>query len=177
MPNAEQRDIAEALFEPKQSREEIKNAIKLEEARGYGQKPIPSEELAPVAQPSQHAVRKIAPFEQETLAASQCWPQSVAPPLLYVLGGFVVALGCDFALPPFPKFGFRCLHAATTDGSICGKALVACIRCGVSVIIGRMQSNMMPRPLLAPLRTKPAWLHTALMRAQGFQLTGLVAAA
>ena len=33
MPNAEQRDIAEALFEPKQSREEIKNAIKLEEAR------------------------------------------------------------------------------------------------------------------------------------------------
>ena len=37
MPNAEQRDIAEALFEPKQSREEIKNAIKLEEARGYGQ--------------------------------------------------------------------------------------------------------------------------------------------
>jgi hypothetical protein len=33
MPDAEQRDIAEALFEPKQSREEIKNAIKLEEAR------------------------------------------------------------------------------------------------------------------------------------------------
>jgi len=33
MPDAEQRDIAEALFEPKQSREEIKNANKLEEAR------------------------------------------------------------------------------------------------------------------------------------------------
>jgi hypothetical protein len=33
MPDAEQRDIAEALFEPKQSREEIKNAIKIEEAR------------------------------------------------------------------------------------------------------------------------------------------------
>jgi hypothetical protein len=32
MPDAEQRDIAD-LFEPKQSREEIKNAIKLEEAR------------------------------------------------------------------------------------------------------------------------------------------------
>ena len=32
MPNAEQRDIAEALFEPKQSREDIKNPIKLEEA-------------------------------------------------------------------------------------------------------------------------------------------------
>ena len=32
MSDAEQR-IAEALFEPKQSREEIKNAIKLEEAR------------------------------------------------------------------------------------------------------------------------------------------------
>jgi hypothetical protein len=34
MPDAEQqRDSAEALFEPKQSREEIKDAIKLEEAR------------------------------------------------------------------------------------------------------------------------------------------------
>jgi hypothetical protein len=33
MPDAEQRDLAEALFEPKQSREEIKDAIKLEEAR------------------------------------------------------------------------------------------------------------------------------------------------
>jgi len=32
MSDAEQR-IAEALFEPKQSREEIKDAIKLEEAR------------------------------------------------------------------------------------------------------------------------------------------------
>jgi len=91
-----------------------------------------------------------------------------------VLGGFVVGftLGCDLALPPFPKFGFRSLHAATTSGSICGKALVACARCGVSAIIGRTQSNMMPRPLLAPLRTKPAWLHAALIRAQGCQLTG-----
>ena len=33
MSDAEQRDIAEALFEPKQSREEIKDAIKLEDAR------------------------------------------------------------------------------------------------------------------------------------------------
>ena len=33
MPDAEQRDLAEALFEPKQSREEIEDAIKLEEAR------------------------------------------------------------------------------------------------------------------------------------------------
>jgi hypothetical protein len=33
MSDAEQRDIAEALFEPKQSREEIKDAIKLEETR------------------------------------------------------------------------------------------------------------------------------------------------
>ena len=33
MSDAEQRDIAEALFEPKQSREEIKDAIKLEEVR------------------------------------------------------------------------------------------------------------------------------------------------
>jgi hypothetical protein len=33
MPDAEQRDIAEAFFAPKQSREQIRNAIKLEEAR------------------------------------------------------------------------------------------------------------------------------------------------
>ena len=33
MSDAEQRDTAEALFAPKQSREELKNAIKLEEAR------------------------------------------------------------------------------------------------------------------------------------------------
>jgi hypothetical protein len=33
MTDAERRDIAEALFEPKQSRQEIKDAIKLEEAR------------------------------------------------------------------------------------------------------------------------------------------------
>jgi hypothetical protein len=33
MSDAEQRDIAEALFAPKQSREDIRNAIKLEEAR------------------------------------------------------------------------------------------------------------------------------------------------
>jgi hypothetical protein len=33
MSDAEQRDIAEAFFEPKQSREEIKDAIKMEEAR------------------------------------------------------------------------------------------------------------------------------------------------
>jgi len=33
MSDAEKRDIAEARFEPKQGREEIKNAIKLEEAR------------------------------------------------------------------------------------------------------------------------------------------------
>ena len=32
MSDAEQRDIAEALFAPKQSREDIRNAIKLEEA-------------------------------------------------------------------------------------------------------------------------------------------------
>jgi hypothetical protein len=33
MSEAEQRDMAEALFDPKQGREEIKDAIKLEEAR------------------------------------------------------------------------------------------------------------------------------------------------
>lgn len=33
MPEAEQREVAESLFEPVQSREEIKDAIRLEEAR------------------------------------------------------------------------------------------------------------------------------------------------
>jgi hypothetical protein len=33
MSDAEKRDLAEALFEPKQSREAIKDAIKLEEVR------------------------------------------------------------------------------------------------------------------------------------------------
>jgi hypothetical protein len=33
MSDEEQRDMAEALFEPKQSREEIRDAIKLEEVR------------------------------------------------------------------------------------------------------------------------------------------------
>ena len=33
MPSLEQRNIAEAMFDPKPSREEIKDAIKLEEAR------------------------------------------------------------------------------------------------------------------------------------------------
>ena len=33
MSDAEQRGIAEALFEPKQSREEIRDAISLEDAR------------------------------------------------------------------------------------------------------------------------------------------------
>ncbi len=33
MPDPEQRNIAEAVFDPKPSREEIKDAIRLEEAR------------------------------------------------------------------------------------------------------------------------------------------------
>jgi hypothetical protein len=33
MPDPEQRNIAEAIFDPKPSREEIKDAIRLEEAR------------------------------------------------------------------------------------------------------------------------------------------------
>jgi hypothetical protein len=33
MPEAEQRELAESLFEPVQSREEINDAIRLEEAR------------------------------------------------------------------------------------------------------------------------------------------------
>ena len=87
-------------------------------------------------------------------------------------GDLYVPDGCIFALPPFPKFGFRSLHAATTCGSICGKALVACFRCGVPNIIGRMQSDIIPRPLLVPLGTKPACVHAAVIRAQGCHGTG-----
>ncbi len=61
MSDAEQRDIAEALFEPKQSREEIKDAIKLEEARRAAMvKNLYS-------QPSQHAVQKIVPLASKEL--------------------------------------------------------------------------------------------------------------
>jgi len=84
--------------------------------------------------------------------------------------GLYVPDGCVFALPPFPKFGSRSLHAATICGSICGKA-VAC-RLGVPNMIGRIQSDMIPTPLLAPLGTKPARVHAAVIWAQGCQGTG-----
>src|SRR6516225_4966693 len=71
-----------------------------------------------------------------------------------------------------PKFGFRALHAATTCGSSGGKGLVACSRCGVPTIIGWTQSTAIPTPILAPLGTKPARAHVALIWAQGFQGTG-----
>jgi hypothetical protein len=79
---------------------------------------------------------------------------------------------CVFDLPPFPKFGFRSLQAATTCGSICGKALVACVRCGVPNMIGWMQSDIIPEPLFVPLGTKPACEHAAAILAQGCQGTG-----
>ena len=92
---------------------------------------------------------------------------------LHALKGYLyVPDVCVFALPPLPKFGFRSLHAATTRGSICGKALVACFRCGVPDIIGRIQSDIIARPLLVPLGKKPACVHAALIRAQGCQGTG-----
>ena len=62
---------------------------------------------------SQSSLQSAAPHS--SLAA---WPLSAAQEL-YV----PVLVG-----PPFPKFGLRSLHAATTCGSICGKALVACFR-------------------------------------------------
>src|SRR6516225_8554022 len=69
-------------------------------------------------------------------------------------------LSANNGCPPFsPKFGFRILHAATTCGSISGKAFVASFRCGVPTIIGRIQSTAIPRPTLAPLGTKPACVH------------------
>src|SRR6516164_4002103 len=73
--------------------------------------------------------------------------------------------GCAFAPPP--KFGFRFLQAMTSWGSICGKGLVARFRCGAPAMIGRMQSTMIPMPMLAPLGTKPACMHAALIWAHG----------
>jgi hypothetical protein len=77
---------------------------------------------------------------------------------------------CVLTLPPFPKFGFRSLHAATICGSICGKAVACCFV--VPNMIGRIQSDMIPRPLLAPLGTKPARVHACAILAQGCQGTG-----
>ena len=79
---------------------------------------------------------------------------------------------CVFVLAPFPKFGLRLMHAATTCGSSGGKGLVARSRCGVPTIIGWTQSTAIPAPILAPLGTKPARAHVALIWAQGFQGTG-----
>ena len=54
-----------------------------------------------------------------------------------------------------PNFGFCCLHAATTCGSICGYFC-----CGVPAMIGRMQSVI---PVPGP---KPAFLHASAIWAQ-----------
>lgn len=82
-----------------------------------------------------------------------------------VFDGLCCRPGCMFAPPP--KFGFRFLQATTSCGSICGKGLVACLRCGAPAMMGRMQSSMIPMPMLAPLGTKPAWRHAALIWAHG----------
>jgi hypothetical protein len=74
--------------------------------------------------------------------------------------------------PSIPKSGFRTLHACTTCGSTCGKDLVACARCGVLAIIGWIQSISIPAPVLAPLGKKPAWVHAAVILAQGCQGSG-----
>jgi len=52
MSDTEQREMAETLF-PRQTREEIKGAIKLEEERraGLGQKPVPFKSPSSVARP------------------------------------------------------------------------------------------------------------------------------
>ena len=76
-------------------------------------------------------------------------------------------LGCDFAPRAVPNFGFCSLQAATSCGSICGKGLVACCRCGVPCMIGRMQSATIPTPFLAPRTEKPACLHATVIWAQG----------
>ena len=75
-------------------------------------------------------------------------------------------LGCNFIPRAVPNFGFCSLQAATSCGSICGKGLVACFRCGVPCMVGRMQSDTMPTPILAPRTAKPACLHAAAICAQ-----------
>jgi hypothetical protein len=71
---------------------------------------------------------------------------------------------------PHSEVRISSLHAATICGSIRGKA-PAC-RFGVPSMIGRIQSDMIPRPLLAPLGTKPARVHAYAILAQGCQGTG-----
>jgi hypothetical protein len=69
-------------------------------------------------------------------------------------------LGRDIG-PPIPRLELCALHAITTRGSICGKGLVVSLRCAVPSTIGRMQSNMIPAPISAPLGIKPACLQAA----------------
>jgi hypothetical protein len=93
----------------------------------------------------------------------------------YMPGGLVAdcPLGCGFARRAVPKFGFCCLQAATSCGSICDKGLAPCTPCGVPTMIGRMQSTTIPAPLLAPWGTKPACLHAAAICAHGPPLFGV----
>jgi len=112
-----------------------------------------------------------------SLAADRRRPiisDAAALAVVYMPDGFVVdgPLGCGLARRAVPKFGFCCLQAATSCGSICGKGFTPCTPCGVPTMIGRMQSTTIPMPLLAPLRTKPACWHAAAIWAHGPALFG-----
>jgi hypothetical protein len=88
---------------------------------------------------------------------------------------------CVLTLPPFPKFGFRSLHAATICGSICGKAVARCFV--VPNMIGRIQSDMIPRhswprweqspPVYMPARS---WRKGARVQVEWAQIERLVPA-
>src|SRR5262249_29161802 len=75
--------------------------------------------------------------------------------------GFCCPPGCMLAPPR--KLGFRFLQAMTPWGSFCGRGFIACLLCGDPAMIGRMQSTMIPIPMLAPLGTKPACRQAALI--------------
>jgi hypothetical protein len=65
----------------------------------------------------------------------------------------------------------RLLSACGPVGHLCRsqrilvatEGFVARFRWGVPAMIGRIQSTMMPTPILAPLGTKPACVHDALI--------------
>src|SRR6516164_1041456 len=125
---------------------------------------------APMVMPMKKPVIRSAPSADRCRNREPEVPREVGKRNgFYVPGGLVVGclLGCNFARLPIPKFGFRCLHAVTTCGSICGNGFVPCATCGVPAIIGRMQSTMMLAPVFAPFGTKPACLHAAAIWSQG----------
>jgi hypothetical protein len=71
-----------------------------------------------------HQLRQLSNVRRDPVRSSL---ESAAWPLI-VTQDVYAPDGCVFVLAPFPKFGLRLMHAATTCGSICGRALAACFR-------------------------------------------------